>query len=165
LLAAGAIAYAVFMALRYSLAVPASVLEDLPARKAIRRSIELSKGSRGRIFVLGLLITFIQLGLVAMTQVFFLVAAFERHGELPVWAQIVQQLVGFVTNSFIGPMYATGLTLFYYDQRVRKEGYDIEWMMEAAGMNAALPAAGATLGPQTPEAGEPREMTPEDAHE
>jgi hypothetical protein len=36
-------------------------------------------------------------------------------------------------------MYATGLTLFYYDQRVRKEGYDIEWMMEAAGM--AVPSA------------------------
>jgi hypothetical protein len=147
-LAAGTVAYAVFMALRYSLALPAAVLEDLPARKAIRRSIELSKGSRGRIFVLGLLITFIQLGLVAVTQVFFLVAAFKRHGELPVGAQIVQQLVGFVTNSFIGPMYATGLTLFYYDQRVRKEGYDIEWMMEAAGMNGS-PPSGSTLGAET----------------
>jgi hypothetical protein len=39
-------------------------------------------------------------------------------------------------------MYATGLTLFYYDQRVRKEGFDIEWMMEAAGMNAHVPSAG-----------------------
>ena len=40
--------------------------------------------------------------------------------------------VAFATNSVIGPMYATGLTLFYYDQRVRKEGYDIERMMEHA---------------------------------
>lgn len=140
-LALGAVAYAIVMALRYSLSLPASVLEDLRARKAIRRSIELSKGSRGRIFVLGLLISFIQLGLVAITQVVFIVFAFKQRGVLPAWAQITQQIVGFFTNSFIGPMYATGLTLFYYDQRVRKEGFDIEWMMEAAGMTAPAPAA------------------------
>jgi uncharacterized membrane protein len=139
LVAAIAFAYAIYMALRYSLSLAASVLEDLPARKALRRSVELTKGSRGRIFILGVLISVIQVGLVAVTQIFFLVAAFKKHGELPVWAQIAQQVVGFVTNSFIGPMYATGLTLFYYDQRVRKEGYDIEWMMEAAGMNAPVP--------------------------
>jgi len=40
-------------------------------------------------------------------------------------------------------MYATGLTLFYYDQRIRKEGFDIERMMEAAGMTAPHPAAAA----------------------
>jgi hypothetical protein len=140
-LALGAVAYAIVMALRYSLSLPASVLEDLTARKAIRRSIELSKGSRGRIFVLGLLISFIQLGLVAITQVVFIVFAFKQRGVLPAWAQITQQIVGFFTNSFIGPMYATGLTLFYYDQRVRKEGFDIEWMMEAAGMTAPAPTA------------------------
>jgi hypothetical protein len=142
-LALAAFAYGIYMALRYSLSLPASVLEDLNARKAIRRSIELSKGSRGRIFVLGLLISVIQLGLVAVTQVFFIVAAFKQHGQLPVWAQITQQIVGFFTNSFIGPMYATGLTLFYYDQRMRKEGFDIEWMMEAAGMTKPEHTAGA----------------------
>ena len=141
LIAVVAVAYAVFMALRYSLALPASVLEDLKARDAIRRSVALSQGSRGRIFVLGLLISAIQIGLVGVTQVFFLIAAFKAHGQLPVWAQILQQVVGFFTNSFIGPMYATGLTLFYYDQRIRKEGFDIEWLMEAAGMTAPpLPA-------------------------
>jgi hypothetical protein len=141
-LALGAFAYAIVMALRYSLSLPASVLEDLPARKAIRRSIELSKGSRGRIFVLGLLISSIQIGLVAITQVVFIVAAVKQRGQLPAWAQIIQQIVGFFTNSFIGPMYATGLTLFYYDQRVRKEGFDIEMMMDAAGMTAPSAEAG-----------------------
>jgi hypothetical protein len=28
------------------------------------------------------------------------------------------------------------VTLFYYDQRIRYEGYDIERMMDAAGLNA-----------------------------
>jgi hypothetical protein len=126
--------YAILMGLRYALAVPACVVEKLTARNSLRRSIQLSQGSRGRIFVLGLLIIVIQIGLVLLTQSPFMVAMFKLHGILPAWVRIVQQIVGFFTNTFIGPMYATGLTLFYYDQRVRKEGFDIEWMMQAAGL-------------------------------
>ncbi len=51
-----ALVYGVLMSLRYSLAMPACVVEDLPAAGAIKRSIDLSQGSRGRIFVLGLLV-------------------------------------------------------------------------------------------------------------
>jgi Na+/proline symporter len=128
------IIYAILMGLRYSLAIPACVVEDIKARQAIRRSIELSKGSRGRIFILGLLIVVVQVGLILIAQLFFIVAAVKSHGALPLWVRVLQQFVSFLTNSFIGPMYATGLTLFYYDQRVRKEGFDIELMMRAAGM-------------------------------
>ena len=137
-----AIVYAIWMALRYSLAIPASVVENLKARAAIRRSIELTHGARGRIFVLGLLIAVIQVGLIAITQFPFILMVFndlKHHTLLPVWIQIVQQFVNFLTTSFIGPMWATGLTLFYYDQRIRKEGFDIEWMMQAAGLTVPAP--------------------------
>jgi hypothetical protein len=140
-LVAAWLAYAIFMGLRYSLAIPCAVVEDLKARAALRRSILLSKGSRGRIFVLGLLIGAIQIGLALIAQGPFLFVAVKNHFVLPVWAQVLQQLVGFATNSFIGPMYATGLTLFYYDQRIRKEGFDIEWMMRAAGLTVPAPVA------------------------
>jgi hypothetical protein len=143
--------------LRYSLAVPACVVESLKARPALRRSIELSKGSRGRIFMMGLLIAVIQIGLVLFTQFFFIIMAFKHQGLLPAWAQAVQQVVGFFTNTFIGPMYATGLTLFYYDQRVRKEGFDIEWMMQAAGLSVPAQA----IAPEPP----PVPQMPGNAHE
>jgi hypothetical protein len=55
--------------------------------------------------------------------------------------QALQQIVNFFTNTFLGPIWATGIALFYFDQRVRKEGYDIEWMMQAAGMVVAPPVA------------------------
>jgi len=126
--------YAIFMAIRYSLAVPACVVENLKARKALRRSIELSKGSRGRIFMLGLLVFVIEIGLVGISQFFLFVLAFKHHGQLGPVAQAISQVVAFFTNTFLGPIYATGVTLFYYDQRIRKEGYDIEWMMQAAGL-------------------------------
>jgi hypothetical protein len=61
----------------------------------------------------------------------------RHHYVLPVSLKIAQQFVAFFTNSFVGPILAIGTTLFYYDQRVRKEGYDIEWMLAAAGMTPA----------------------------
>jgi uncharacterized membrane protein len=149
LLLLAAVVYAVLMGLRYALAVPACVIENLTARKAIRRSIELSKGARGRIFLLALLVVAVQMGLGLVTQVFFVVATFRHHGELPAGIRVLQQLVAFCTNTFVGPIYATGFTLFYYDQRVRKEGYDIEWMMRAAGLepSASAPSSDAPVLP------------------
>lgn len=130
-------AYAVFMGLRYSLAVPSCVVEETPARKSIRRSIDLSKGARGRIFMLFLLIFVVSIGLALISQMFFFVEIYKHHGVLSAGLRALQQVVQFFTNTLVGPVYAIGLTLFYYDQRVRKEGYDIEWMMQAAGMTAA----------------------------
>jgi hypothetical protein len=37
------------------------------------------------------------------------------------------------------PVYAIALVLFYYDQRVRQEGFDIEMLMRQAGMDAEPP--------------------------
>jgi len=49
-----------------------------------------------------------------------------------------------------GSLYPIAVTLFYYDQRIRHEGYDIERMMDAAGLNpSSLPAElkGVSLAP------------------
>lgn len=143
--------YGIFMSLRYSLGIPACTVENLKARPAIRRSIQLSKGARGRIFMLGLLAFIIQAGLTGITQGFFIVIGIKHQGVLPVWMTILQQILAFFTNTFVGPIYATGFTLFYYDQRVRKEGFDIERMMHAAGMIEPLPPpiAGPGITPAT----------------
>jgi len=133
--------YAVIMALRYALAVPASVVESLKVRAAMRRSVVLTKGARGRIFVLWLLVLVVEFMVIAVTQVFFVVFSLRHHNQVPVGLRILQQFVGFFTNSFVGPILAIGTTLFYYDQRVRKEGYDIEWMMAAAGLGPGAPIA------------------------
>lgn len=133
------IGYAIWMGLRYSLAIPCCVLEGMTARAAIKRSIELSKGARGRIFVLFLLVLVIQIGLTMLTQSFLFVLSFKHHGQIGLVPQAISQIITFFTNTFIGPILAIGVTLFYYDQRVRKEGFDIEWLMQAAGMTP-LPA-------------------------
>ena len=143
-----AFVYGVLMSLRYALAVPACVIEDLTARNAIRRSVSLSKGARGRIFVLFLLIAVIKLGLVGITQASFIVMVFKNHGEVAPWVSAISQVLAFFTNTFIGPIGGTGVALFYYDQRIRKEGYDIEWMMQTAGWVVPnLPSDAVELSP------------------
>jgi len=50
----------------------------------------------------------------------------------------------FAVQTFTRPVFGIAQILFYYDQRIRLEGYDIEWMMQQAGL--------VTLPPQVPEA-------------
>jgi hypothetical protein len=35
----------------------------------------------------------------------------------------------FISTSLVGPLATIALTLIYYDQRVRKEGFDLQLMM------------------------------------
>lgn len=151
-LALAGFVYGILMTLRYSLAVPACTVENLKARLAIRRSIQLSKGARGRIFMLILLTVIIHFGLAGVTLGFFFVFALKHQGVVPVWMSVIQQVLTFLVNTFVQPIYATGFTLFYYDQRVRKEGYDIERMMQTAGMvqQEAAQATPLSTEPLTP---------------
>lgn len=87
--------------------------------------------------MLGLLTVIIEVGIIGLTQGFFIIAGMKHKGAIPLWMSVLQQILAFLTNTFVGPIYATGFTLFYFDQRVRKEGFDIEHMMEAAGMVAS----------------------------
>jgi hypothetical protein len=136
-----ALIYGVLMSLRYSLAMPACVVEELTAAQSIKRSIQLSKGARGRIFVLGLLVYAVRLLLGILLGFPFIALAIKHPGQpLPLGWLTMQQVAGFVVKTLIGPIYATGLTLFYYDQRIRNEGFDIEWMMRSAGLASEVAA-------------------------
>jgi len=178
-----ALVYTVWMNIRYALAIPACVVEDLKARQAIKRSIALSKGARWRILMLLLLVFIIKMGLVGLTQSFIFVIAFRHPGHLPAGMNALSQVIQFFTDTFLGPIGATGVTLFYFDQRVRKEGYDIEWMMQAAGLTVesavapnpepepaaapveAAPVAESAIDPLPPEEMTPATEPPGNAHE
>jgi hypothetical protein len=143
-----ALIYGVWMWLRYSLAVPACVVENLPAGQAIRRGIDLSLGSRGRLFVLWLLVFAVRMVLGILIGFPLVLFSFRHLGHpLPLSWMAYSQLSGFVENTLIGPVYSIGLTLFYYDQRIRKEGFDIEWMMQAAGLESQQASSELAAGP------------------
>jgi hypothetical protein len=140
----------VWMWLRYSLAFPASVAEDRPAWPSLKRSVGLSKGSRGRIFVMFLLVWVITMAvsLVFTVPIDVTLAFFFRKSLVPGQApatlaiaiQVINLGVDFVVRTLVTPVYATALMLFYFDQRTRQEGYDIELLMAQAGWGDLPPA-------------------------
>jgi hypothetical protein len=140
------VAYMVLAMIRLSLSFAACTGEQLGPWSALRRSFALSRGSMGRIFLFGLLvyaltmaITFVFIFL-CMIPFVIVVAMMKDQGS-----HAQQQMIGiaffviyysaiFLAQVVIKPVYSIGLTVFYFDERVRKEGYDIEWMMQRAGL-------------------------------
>jgi len=149
-------AYALWMLLCVSLAFPGCVVEKIGAWKALRRSFRLSKGTRGRIFVLYLL-GYVLGSIVSMVAFVILVILIALVPALnsPQNSQMMGMGVlfliygsSFAVKAFTKPVYAIALMLFYYDQRIRKEGFDIEWMMERAGLMPG--GAAAPIGESRP---------------
>jgi hypothetical protein len=122
---------------------PAASLEGLSGLKALRRGWKLARGSRWRVFVAWLMVF---LCAFALQGAFYLLlrwfASAVFYGHHLHW--INRQVISFFAYSFsaaisafIGPLYPIAITLLYYDQRVRKEAYDMERMMEDAGWTAS----------------------------
>jgi uncharacterized membrane protein len=152
------IGYVIWMLLRLSLAFPACVIEQIGAWPAVKRSSNLCNGTKGRIFVLYLLGAvlgwLLSMG-ITLPLTIILSLLFSSHD--PQHAQsagmaiiFISYGVSFAVQALIRPVYGIALVLFYYDQRIRLEGFDIEWMMQQAGMVAAPPAAPQVALPATP---------------
>ena len=139
---AGLISYGFWMAIRISLAFPAAVVEQIGSWGALRRSALLTHGSRGRIlllFLLGVALNWI-LSMAIMLPLAFLVTLLPG-AESPQHAQSSAMFTmaiiygsAFAVQALTRPVYGIALILFYYDQRIRQEAFDIEWMMLKAGL-------------------------------
>jgi len=131
----------------YGIAVPAAVLEDVTGSEAISRSKDLTRDSVGRIIVIYFLTTIFTFGmLLALDAGLSLVGLAATRKMLN--KQMVDQVVTTLGGILFGPVTAIALTLAYYDQRVRKEAFDIEHMM--ALMSATGNAAPDSTAPGTP---------------
>ncbi len=139
----------VLLALMWSLAVPVKILENRGATDAMSRSSDLTKGDRGRIFVIWLLFIVMSIGLSFLLQwPIELAAGVASRGALqrvaPGWQ--VASLVGqFVSECLVGPLGTIAFSLVYYDERVRKEAFDLQLMMTTLDA-ATVPGAPAQVG-------------------
>ncbi len=114
---------------RYALAIQACVVEGLGPRASLRRSVLLSKGSRWRVvaiyvvfFLLALILSWALVGLATGAATFI-------HNRIA--AAIPVYLAGFIAGSLTGPLATIGISLLYYDERVRKEAFDLQLMMSS----------------------------------
>jgi hypothetical protein len=151
-------AFAVWMLLRLCLAFPVCVVEQATAWSALKRGTALSHGTRSRIlllYVLGVLLSQILSWAVAFPAMIALAFIPGLQGEahshlLGVILIIFFYGAMFVVRALTKPVHGIALTLFYFDQRIRKEGFDIEWMMQQAGMVLQGPVQASPAAPEAP---------------
>jgi len=140
----------VLLWIMWCLAVPAKVLEHKGVFDSMSRSMELTKGHWGRIFVIGLLILALKFGISSLLQWPILIAAgFSLRGgmqQMSVGWQVALLVSAFVATSLVGGLATIAFSLVYYDERVRKEAFDLQLMMttlDASALSVSPAQAGA----------------------
>jgi hypothetical protein len=127
--------------------VPAVALEGLSGWQAVKRSSTLVRYDPGlgilywgemRLSFLLLPLFIIEMLILSLTSLPLTVVQFSdavRRGSQPMGAPpdstlILSTILTFLAVSVILPLYAIATTLFYYDVRIRREGFDLEFMAE-----------------------------------
>jgi len=126
----------VIVSLAWALTIPVAVLEERSMLDAASRSSELTKGSRLRVALVYVLFVLIML-VVSIALGFFvgLITYVTQGSWTPVvptrGLQVANVISSYLSQCLAAPLMTIGLSLLYYDLRVRKEAYDLELMMAA----------------------------------
>ncbi len=168
----GALAAFLLFYVWFMFAPVAVVVEGRGAVESLRRSRELVRGRGWPIF--GAWFILLLLAYAINGAISFVLAApgavifwqelsnFPRGGS-PDHFMLWFQTAGNLSWVLVMPLLYTGVVLLYYDQRVRKEGFDLEMMAQALGIPPAAPPAEPprqTAGGPTPPAPWSAPVTP-----
>ena len=141
------IPFAIFFGFRWIFCSLAAVFEEKSAVRALKRSSELVKGGWWRVFgmMIGifLLVFFVQS--ILQFSLLFVLGLTQTMGgdgdfvemlrsmfipQLTTWKELVvysiQNFLSLAITCLMLPVGVIGATLVYFDQRIRKEGFDIE---------------------------------------
>ncbi|MBV9088233.1 MAG: glycerophosphoryl diester phosphodiesterase membrane domain-containing protein [Acidobacteriaceae bacterium] len=127
----GGVVLVLFLYSRYALAVPACVLENLKARDAIKRSVVLTAGNRGRDMIVMVLVGIITGAIMGVLVIPASLLPVMLKTAPTVLVLSMQHLATFIAATLTGAIATIALSLMYYDERVRKEAFDIQLMMAA----------------------------------
>ena len=68
----------------------------------------------------------------------------HRIVGIPLWSQIALIVGSFISQSLVSPLMTIGFSLMYYDERVRKEAFDLQHMMSI--LDSAQPSIMPAIG-------------------
>ncbi len=135
----------------YQLAVPVCVLEKRGASDCMKRSRFLSKGKGVQrillVLFLSAILTYILSLAFSLPVIILVTVDVAKAVTLTIPVTIWNYVSGFVAGVLAGPIVTIALALLYYDERVRKEAFDLQLMMEAMGQQQASQAAAAAATP------------------
>src|SRR6185437_2611434 len=128
------VAFGLWLYARYALSVPAALAENLSVTASVRRSVDLTRGSKGRLYAMLLSIVgaYIILDAVLVPVEIMAFNPFHPHamgmvGMSPgmVALSSLIGIVGIVVSALVMVFIGIATALCYYDLRVRKEGFGV----------------------------------------
>lgn len=137
LLYLGIFVYSILIMLRFAVAYPASVEEDLTAWSSLQRSANLTRGAKGRIFLVLLVIYAIVyavelVGMLALLVLAAIVGLIAISASVTVGSPVFFILVGLGVLAYLlivvvyvmlaYAAFSTALAVVYHDQRLRNDG-------------------------------------------
>jgi hypothetical protein len=134
----------IYLACRLALSVSVAIVEKESAVTSMERSIELTKGNFWQIFLLLLLVGVLSytVSMVLQLPVFFAaISAAMARRPVSASVSIYQYIAGFISQTLVGPIGTISVALMYYNLRVRKEGFDIQHLMNSLNSSAPRPLA------------------------
>ena len=140
------LAFCVYFWLRYAVSVPVLMVENLGVFATIRRSIFLTRGRRGHIFLAVLIAAIIAYAGMFVFQIPFTIAMMvsAAAGHWSQWLAFASAVFGSLGSALTGPISMIAIVLLYYDSRIRKEAFDLQFMLSS--LDHPAPAAG-TVSP------------------
>jgi hypothetical protein len=135
----------IILFLMWALAIPVAVLEDAGFNESLSRSRVLTAGHWLRVIAIYLLyfslVFALEMGIIGpLGVVFAMKAGAAAHAASPALS-VATTIAGYVIQCLVTPVLTICLSLMYYDERVRKEAFDIQLMMSALGEGPAGAAA------------------------
>ena len=126
----------IYLACRLLVCVPAALIEKRGPRDSLSRSFRLTRDSAGRAFVILLLYSALLYGAILLLALPFSVllgVSAARGDTNSATAHVLLALtqVGTSIASILAtPILLIATSVFYYDLRVRKEAFDLQFMMD-----------------------------------
>lgn len=122
----------IYVGCRLLVCLPSAIVEGCGPRESLSRSWNLSKGFAFRAFLLGLLYLVIALSagmLIGVLLVYGIQSAANHGAALRAWLA-AQQVLSSLIDILIVPIMLIGTAILYFDLRVRKEAFDLQFMMD-----------------------------------
>lgn len=126
----------IYMMCRLLIAVPAALIEKRGPGDSLSRSFHLTKDNAGRAFLILLLyfaLAYAALLLLGLPFSIPLAISIARGGADSGMARVwlaLSQVASSAAGILVQPVLLIAISIYYYDLRVRKEAFDLQFMMD-----------------------------------
>ena len=123
----------IYLACRLFVCVPAALIEDRGPSESLSRSFELTRDSAGRAFVILVLYFVVAFSISSLLTWPFAIPAGLAMRSNPAGATpwlALTQVMSSIATVLVTPILLIATSLFYFDMRVRKEGFDLQFMLD-----------------------------------